>query len=283
MPETIYATINRVRYRADSGWTIAATSAGVIKGTIPFDPDPGLVLELTGAWVHSEFSGGNEFEFQRARLHLPTSSRALLDLVVLRVKGLGQTAAAQIWCKYREDWRTTTYLEIPGMNASKRDAWLMALDDLQYTVDQDNALTFLLAHGCTMNMAHAAWNKWERDTISTINADPYNLTYLHGYGFKDVDSRVRDHFAIPDDDPRRATAGIMYAMRQAINEGATAISRAHIAKEVIALLGGNYPIIREAADALYDAKKLVKLGEDKLTTGDCLMWEMAILQRFTKM
>jgi len=282
MTETIYVTIRTVRYRSDSGWTIAATNAGVVKGTIPFDPDPGLMMELTGEWKHSEFSGANEFEFQRARLHLPTSSRALLDLVVLRVKGLGPAAGDLIWDKYGEAWRETTFLEIPGMNDRKRDAWLMGLDGLQYTVDQDNALTFLLAHGCTMNMAHAAWKRWERDTISTVNADPYNLTYLHGYGFKDVDSRVRDHFGIADDDPRRATAGIMYAMRQAINEGATAIDRVTIAKEVIALLGGNYPVIKETADVLYAKKKLVRLGKDKLTTGDCLQWEMAILQRFTK-
>jgi len=220
--ETIRVVVGTIKFRkGDDGWSILFTDRGTVKGCVPWEPKPGDALRLEGFWKRSTYNGADEFIFKTAMIDVPESKRALLTYAVSLTTGMGDATAEKIWDRYGEEWPGVADLDIKGLTLVARDAWKTTLARISEQKEQATAVAFLLDHGCTLNMASVAWGKWEKSTISVVQADPFQLAELPKYGFKSVDEGIRQTFGIEDMDPRRAVAAIRYLMGENAGGGNT--------------------------------------------------------------
>jgi len=249
--QIIVVQVERVIFRKqDTNWCIIQTrpqasgdapldmvgSRLCCKGVVGFDVAEGDRLQLEGYFARSEFSGGTEFTFQTAIPHLPTDMLALLHYAVSITKGLGEVREAEIWGKYGARWIEHEKLDIPGVPERVQFFWAETLRKLGETKQQTQAITFLLSHGCTLNMANVAWAEWKENTIGTVQGDCYQLAQLPHYGFKKVDGEIRHHFGIADNDERRRDAALLYVMGELTAQGSTLIGAQLVYDECKALV-----------------------------------------------
>ena len=278
--DTITATITKVLFRkADGGgWSILRTDQGVAKGTVPWDVKPGDRLELDGQWGVSGYSGDREFTFKAARVSIPQDCRALLTYACSITKGLGPAREGQIWEKYGAKWREHRDLNLPGLAASVDFHWQDTLARLEEQATQSQAIAFLLGKGCSLNMAHAAWNLWLVATVPLVTADPYQLAELPHYGFCHIDGDIRRAFGITDNDPRRAEAAVLYILGSRNTDGSTLASIASVAAGLVEVLGE----FVEAAPVLaaLQARKAIRLLGDSVAIEKEYQWEQTIASRF---
>lgn len=198
---------------------------GVIcSGNIKWRPVENELLKLTGDF--EVYKGQRQFKFREVRPNVPENSRDRLAYVVSRTRGMGPAAEAAIWAALGEEWPELTPEQAEELKI-RRDAFENFKQQIEQTTqDQEHSDTvvYLTGRGCTQAMAEAAWEAWELDAVGIVNADCYRLADLPGFGFSDVDNRVRFSYEIGDDDPRRVRAAILYAMRQLTKDGSTVIS-----------------------------------------------------------
>ena len=278
--ETLITQIERIAFRKeDSLWTIAITDKGTIKGVIGFDVKEGDWLKLEGRWKHSEFNGKQEFDFRGAMLHLPEDPRALLTYAVSITKGLGDAKEFAIWEKYGAKWREQETLDIPGVGESTQFHWQDTLRRLKEQAEQTQAIAFLLARGCTLNLATLAWETWRQDTLGKVNENPYALCDLPRYGFAWIDEHVAPRFGIKPNDPRRVDAAIMYVMGELAAKQGTALPGGDVCVATQALVPSNGRF-DERIEAMCKEEKLVRLASGCLALQKDWENESAIWERW---
>ena len=264
MQKLVVSVIKVLYTHAPNGWRILSTDKGTCKGTVAWDVKHAERLELTGAWKVSARDGKNEFEFKTAIPHVPDDARALLTYAVEKTSGLGESKEQAIWDKYGESWREHTELDgIAGIGSATRFAWQTTLKEIETFAEQAKSIAYLLSHGCTINMANSAWDRWTNGTIPTVDANPYDLAQLPHYGFSHVD-RIRKGFGIEDNDPRRIREAMVYSVKKDGDAGHTMSSVADVVTATKALVPFDDAAFGNAIKWLVDAGRLVMLtGEDE--------------------
>lgn len=280
-------------YRNTSNWTILKirTEDGLMhsaKGTLVAEPKAGDRYKFTGSWARSQFSGQMEFAFAAAVPDVPSDPKALLAYAVECTKGFGEAKLAEIWEAYGPDWMTDPQLTlVKGITAAARFSWQETLVRISSLDAETVAVSFLLAHGCTINLAGKAFERWKSNTIQTVTADPYVLAELPFCSFALVDATIRKHFGIGDDDGRRLKAAILYAAGNLAQEQGTKIIAENMRLAVTKLMPlASKESILAAIVALCDENKLVGFateeeGIDDLALADDFKAENSIY-RFLK-
>jgi hypothetical protein len=131
--------------------------------------------------------------------------------------------------------------------------------------DQEHvkAVAWLIGKGATMNMASAAWEKWEDETIGVVSSDCYRLAELKGYGFQDVDKVIRVSFGIADDDDRRVSACVLYSLRRLTDDGSTIVTWEALLKQACGTLGGFNGLVVENTKKLFEDEALKGFKESQ--------------------
>jgi hypothetical protein len=216
--------IKSIRFTKESRnghWCILMTDAGCAKGETRWIPNAGEQLKLQGEWV--TFQGQKEFKFSHAMPHVPDNPKAQLHYVCTMADGIGPALEERIWDEYADNWKHIEPDTVKGVSSAKYKSFVDAISLLDQSQDYIQALTWMLSIGMTHNMADAAWSEWDKDTIGVIKDDPYKLSMLQQYGFKDAD-KLRAQFGISDDDERRIRASTFYVMLKAERQGDTVVS-----------------------------------------------------------
>ena len=224
--QTISCTVSRVVHPREPftdgqpRFCVLLTSAGKATGMLPFYPETGMRLKLTGE--RREYNGELQFKFSRALHDAPADPKALLDYVASIAKGIGPKTAERIWAEYGAKWQE----RIDDMKPSVSLALHRTMDALAANKARSELTVYMISIGGSPRMADAAWAAWGENAAATIEANPYLLATLPGLGFKTVDGDIRKHFRIGDSDIRRATAAIDYALRDMMeSSGDSVVSR----------------------------------------------------------
>ena len=264
--QTISCTVSRVVYPRESfsdgqpRFCVLLTSAGKATGMLPFFPEAGTRLKLTGK--RQERNGELQFAFSRALHDAPTDPKALLDYVANLSKGVGPKTAATIWAEYGASWQN----RIEEMKPSVASALRRTLDALMANKARLDLTVYVISIGGSPRIADAAWAKWGEAAAATIAADPYLLATLPGIGFKTVDGEIRKHFKIGDDDVRRAVAAIDYALRDLMEQsGDSIVSRDSLYSQFHELKISR-AVASAALASLIKAGRIRYVGMDKITT-----------------
>jgi len=252
--QDLNVTVERVLYppetTKDADWFIIATTEGVCKGNMSWRPRENERLTLTGKY--GEYQGKREFKFTQAALNLPTDARGMLHYVCEMASGVGSAMEQEIWNKMGEDWPNIKEGALPRLKGKIFDNFMESIERAEGDRAKGAVIAKLLAAGCTMNMATAAYEKWAKSTMGVVSHDPYRLAELPSYGFQDVDGTIRQHFGIEDDDPKRIRAAVVYVLRQITGSGSTLVQWDQLNSACLAKLGGYQDLILQAVSDMFN-------------------------------
>ena len=252
MPE-LNITVTRVAYPPATSdpdtWYILQTSHGACKGRMAWRPQEKEQLILSGEWA--VYKGEREFAFKSARLDVPTNPRDQLHYVCIRTTGAGPSMETQIWDKAGADWQAVKDDDVPRLRGKMYAEFQVQIEALKGKAEESRVIAALMGKGATLNMACAAWSVWENETLGVVNADCYRLAELPGYGFRDVDTKIRQAYGIADGDKRRVRAAVVYALRRLTDPGDTVAAWSDLYAQSAGLLGGYEKLITECTKELF--------------------------------
>ena len=264
--QTLSCTVTRVVHPREPftdgqpRFCVLLTSIGKATGMLPFYPDEGMRLKLTGerrAW-----NGELQFKFSRALHDAPADPKALLDYVATIAKGVGPKTAEKIWKDYGAEWQA----HIDEMKPSVSNALRRTMDALAANKARFDLTVYMVSVGGSPRMADAAWAAWGENAQATIAANPYLLATLPGIGFKTVDGDIRRHFKIKDEDIRRAVAAIDYALHELMEQSGDSVVQRDALYSQFHELGISRAVASVALAKLLYAKRICYIGMDTVTT-----------------
>lgn len=264
--QTLSCTVTRVVHPREPftdgqpRFCVLLTSIGKATGMLPFYPDEGMRLKLTGE--RREWNGELQFRFTRALHDAPADPKALLDYVATIAKGVGPKTAEKIWSDYGADWQA----HIDEMKPSVSNALRRTMDALAANKARFDLTVYMVSIGGSPRMADAAWAAWGENAQATIAANPYLLATLPGIGFKTVDGDIRRHFKIKDEDIRRAVAAIDYALHDLMEQSGDSVVQRDALYSQFHELGISRAVASVALAKLLYAKRIRYIGMDMVTT-----------------
>lgn len=264
--QTISCTVSRVVHPREPfsdgqpRFCVLLTSAGKATGMLPFYPEQGMRLKLTGE--RREWNGELQFRFSRALHDAPADPKALLDYVATIAKGVGPKTAERIWADYGADWQA----HIDDLKPSVSLALRRTMDALAANKARFDLTVYMVSIGGSPRMADAAWAAWGENASATVEANPYLLATLPGIGFKTVDGDIRRHFKIKDEDIRRAVAAIDYALHDLMEQSGDSVVQRDALYSQFHELGISRAVASMALAKLLYAKRIRYIGMDMVTT-----------------
>lgn len=225
---TLLGSVERITYHSDeNGYTVLKLSV-----TGSFNPvtvtgnfssiSPGETIELRGLWTtHPQY--GDQFK----ALHYSTKRPATVAGIQKYlgsglIKGIGPVTARRI-----VDHFGTSTLEVIEENidrlsevrgiATKRVAMIRGAWEAQRAVK--DVMLFLQSHSVSTHFAVKIFKHYGNESIQVVEKTPYRLaSEIFGIGFRTADQIARNlGFAV--DSPARMSAGILYVLHQATNDG----------------------------------------------------------------
>ena len=226
-------------------------------------PSEGIRVRLEGRWTEHK-SHGLQFEFEILEVLQPRDRYGLVRyLSSSRFPGVGEKTAERIVEKLGEKALEViladpkSLIGVRGLKLETREALVAALFAEAGT---HRANVFLREMGLGPQQSAAVIRKLGVDCEALIRADPYVLANgIPGIGFAIAD-RARAALEIAADDPRRARAGVLHALRLASEEGHTLLHRERLLATARELFGETIPIeaLESAVAVLVEQRNLVE-------------------------
>ncbi|MCA1597271.1 MAG: ATP-dependent RecD-like DNA helicase, partial [Chloroflexi bacterium] len=226
--EVLDGAIERVTFRnADSGYS-------VLRLRVPGKRDPvtavgnlgpvsaGESATFTGQWIqHPDF--GPQFQFETYRLRRPATAEAIEKYFASGVvPGVGPAMARRLVAKFGAETllvvehQPSRLREIPGIGSKRVESIRAGIQ--QHRMVQEIAL-FLQTAGVSPAFADRLHRHFGDQTIEVVTADPYALIqHVRGIGFRTAD-QIALSLEVPRDAPARLSAGVVYTLSQAVDEG----------------------------------------------------------------
>lgn len=226
-------------------------------------PSEGLRVRLEGRWTEHK-THGLQFEFELLEVLPPKDRFGLVRyLSSSRFEGIGEKTAERIVEKLGENALELILADpaklegVRGLKPAVREALVAALFAEAGT---HRTNVFLREMGLGPQQSAAVIRKLGVECEAQIRTDPFVLASgIGGIGFAIAD-RVRAALEIAPDDPRRARAGVLHALRLAAEEGHTLLGRERLLDAARNLFGESIPAaaLVEALDALVERRELVE-------------------------
>lgn len=246
---------------------ILRTDVGTCKGRISHVPAVGERFIFDGKWEVSKWNGAMEFSFFHAAAYLPKDERSLLKYACEMTHGFGPALEEKIWEAKGEDWRHVGEAdEIKGLTPTKLSAFQSTVETIDNNRERTDAVAWLMSIGLTVKMSEAAYEKWGKATTLKVKEDCYILAQLPGYGFRDVDERVRQYFGIGRNDPRRAAACLNYYLAQLTQED-TIVSWTALYDGVSKAIDADPAVIGEQCRRLFDSGRFIAFPKTGMIAG----------------
>jgi exodeoxyribonuclease V alpha subunit len=205
------------RFIIDSKEKSSVTVVGVLLG-VPV----GSTLSLTGNWI-TDSRYGKQFKLERYKIIKPNTINGIERYLGSGlIKGIGPAFAARIVDRFGLE--TLDILEndpdrlreIEGLGRTRvehiKKAW-------QEQKEIHRIMVFLQGHGISATYAVKIFKTYGRKALTVVKNNPYQLTEdIWGVGFRIADS-IALSLGVPGNDPRRARAGLLFALDESAGEG----------------------------------------------------------------
>jgi exodeoxyribonuclease V alpha subunit len=228
-------------------------------------PAAGMHVRLTGRWTNHP-AHGPQFEFELCEVTPPADRSGLVKYLASdKFPGIGEKLAQRIVETLGENAleeilaHPEKLASVRGLKTSVRDS-LVQSALLEHGVHRANV--FLRSAGLGPVHTAAVVRKLGPAAEDRVRADPYVLASgIPGIGFGTAD-RIAMQLGLAPDDPRRARAALVHALKQAADEGHTLLTRVALIDSARELLGG--VIARERFDGAID--ELARAGDVVIET-----------------
>ena len=238
--------LDRITFQSEeNGYTVARlleeskknesiTVVGYLSG-VPV----GSTLSLTGIWT-TDSRYGRQFKLHSYKIIKPNTLNGIERYLGSGlIKGIGPAYAARIVARF--GLKTLDILEndpdrlneIAGLGRTRveriKKAWVAQKEIHAIMV-------FLQGHGISAGYAVKIFKTYGRRALAVVKNNPYQLTEdIWGVGFRIADS-IALSLGVPVNDPRRARAGLLFALDQSAGEGHCFLPREKLFKQTVYLL-----------------------------------------------
>ena len=239
MEETtqLKGTITRIIYRnADNGYTVCAVDTGDkgsagdsqrVIGVLPLVREGGR-YEFNGAFVTNKY--GLNFKADSYMENLPTKTEDMVKYLGSgMVKGIGKAKAELIVNHFGDDAlrivdeEPSRLLEVKGIGKGNIK---MIVDSLEEQRSIRSIMVFLKSYDLPNAIAKRIYKHYGDNAVAVLRENPYRLADEVDYiGFKKADDVARK-MGFEEDCPFRIRSGIIYALRQAVDDGNTYLPEA---------------------------------------------------------
>ncbi|MCL2082998.1 MAG: ATP-dependent RecD-like DNA helicase [Oscillospiraceae bacterium] len=190
-------------------------------GYIPFAA-PGEYLKASGQWIEHPVHG-SQFSVQALERSMPESSQAILEYLSSgAVRGIGPSTARLMVEKFGSETLNVMALESERL-AQIRGITPKRARAIQQAFSQKNAqrrcMELLAGHGLSPGFALELFKQYGDDAEERLRGDPYILLFEPFRADFIKTDKLAESFGLPDDDPKRCRAGILYELIFNLNEG----------------------------------------------------------------
>jgi len=265
-PETLQGFVERVTFRnVETGYCVMrlkivghrelVTAVGAIG---PVSVGEGVVL--TGEWaLHPEF--GRQFQFHHYEHRRPSSAEAVQKYLSSGViTGVGPELARRLVEKFGAEtllvieFQPARLNEVSGLGEKRIEAIRAGL--AQHRAVQDIAI-FLQECGSNPVFAERLYRQFGDRAIEEITADPYALVVsIRGIGFRTADQIARS-LGAEKDAPARLAAGLVYALREASEDGHVYLPRPQVEARAARILEVSKALLQPLLPGLFEVEKLI--------------------------
>ena len=237
----------------ENGWGVFRVSVAgarepvTVVGTL-VGVQPGETLRMSGHWTVSR-QYGEQFDVSAYESVRPSTVAGIERYLGSGlVKGVGKVFAKRLVDAFGE--RTLEVIEsepqrlagVEGIGKKRVERIVRAWEEQR---DIREVMLFLQTHGVSPAFAVKVFKRYGRDAIQVVSSDPYRLARdIYGIGFKTAD-RIAQSMGVPTDSPRRAEAGLLYALSEASDDGHVFLPKDVLLEKAGEMLG----IRREILDA----------------------------------
>lgn len=225
--------------------------------------------KFIGKWTdHPKY--GVQFQSTKYLKEKPSSEEAIVAyLSSPRFKGIGKKSAQAvvdhlgIHCIDRILEDESVLDTIPGLNSKKRQQLITVLDKEQ---GMQKIIITLNDFGLSNQLAYKVYQRFEGNTLSTIQKNPYVLIEeIEGIGFTRADA-IAEEMGIEGDSPERIKAGVLYTLEeQTMKSGDTFVDAEYLLKHTIEILEKSRPFLIDPDKV---AEVVIELVEDQAVIKD---------------
>jgi exodeoxyribonuclease V alpha subunit len=242
----IQGILDRITFQnEDNGYTVArllsqsekkeqVTVVGFLS-SVPV----GSTLALRGTWV-TDSRYGRQFKLQNYEIVKPNTLNGIERYLGSGlIKGIGPAYAARIVARF--GLKTLDILEndpdrlseIAGLGRARvehiKTTW-------QKQKEIHRIMVFLQGHGISATYAVKIFKTYGRKALVVVKNNPYQLAEdIWGVGFRIADS-IALSLGVPANDPRRARAGLLFALDESAGEGHCFLPKDKLIEQAVYLL-----------------------------------------------
>jgi exodeoxyribonuclease V alpha subunit len=223
-------------------------------------PAPGGMMKMEGTWVnHPKF--GRQFKVHSYRTVVPSTVNGIRNYLGSGlIKGIGPVMASRIVEKFRKETleviehRPDELEKVEGIGHKRVQMIKRAWREQKEIRD---VMIFLQAHGVGPGYATKIFKRYEQDSITVLNKNPYTLaTDIRGIGFNTAD-RIAEKLGFDKSAPVRAEAGILYALNELADEGHVYYPYKPLIEKCEEMLEVDREVIVKAFGKIDNEKKIV--------------------------
>lgn len=238
--------LERITYQnEDNGFTVASISESgkkdemaTVVGSLAGVP-VGSTISLRGWWVRDKQYGW-QVKVRDYQVEKPNTLNGLERYLGSGlIKGIGPKFACRIVRHFGLDTldilenEPDRLAEVEGLGEKRLERIKRAWKE-QKSIQQ--IMLFLQGHGISATYAVKIFRAYGEDACKVVQDNPYRLSEdIWGIGFRIAD-RIALSLGIPVQDPRRARAGLLFALHEAADEGHCFLERQSLVDRCSSLL-----------------------------------------------
>lgn len=249
--------LGKVIHRSDNGFTIAVFSGVTCKGVIK-NPKRNAQYVLKGKFEYSIRHSDWQFVFDSFEEHVDAKT-GMIEYLLREAPGIGPKIAVQLVNTFGEkllERMREHPEEISGINgitegkAKQLQEWAKSENNVAKFKERLYEIGLLPGQVARLLAAYGG------EAENRIKANCFKLTEVSGFGFLTV-AKIADLLAIPQDDPGRIKAAVMYAFEEMTGEGHTCLTVRKIVLETQKLIQCKQELIIEQIKFLLESRHLI--------------------------
>jgi len=266
-PEVVQGAVERVVYAAaDGGYTVARLrrpgerDLTTIVGKL-VELKEGEQLRLEGRWSFHK-KHGRQFEVEHYEVVAPTSAAGIERYLGSGlVHGIGPELARRLVRKFGDqtlaiiEQEPKRLLEVDGIGPTRQK---QIVESYGAQKGLRELMVFLSPYGVSPTAGGKIHKTYGSAAVSIVRDNPYRLAAdIDGIGFRTAD-RIARNMGIPADSPKRAAAGILYALQELGDEGHVAFPSEKLAEAASSMLELPSEKVEAALQAQIQAGQVVR-------------------------
>lgn len=198
-----------------------------------------LITNLRGRWVKNKNRSGYAFQVQSFYEEPPASKEGIIKYLSAGLyKGIGPKTAARIYDTFGKDSIQVVTRETDKLQTVKgigKSTVSCIIESVKATRELQDLVLFFAQYNVSLSKIRKIQKAFPMDTLAVIQAEPFKLTKIHGFGFATTDA-IAATLGTPLDSPLRIQSAINTVLHDANGSGHLYLEETELIGKTLSLL-----------------------------------------------